>query len=292
MSQNAQVLDTILQPEDRLTEPDNSHSLESVASLSIISKACEFVKNEQCDDLCAASEKFMDSISYNDEEIKVILESTEGQAANKIWHSMRQGLFTTSNFRQASHYIDAKKEPSPSFLNMIMGRSKIDDRLLPAPLKWGRRKEPVARLMYLKLLRRNHFSMKVQEKGFLLCQENPVLGCSVDGLVSCNCRPLHAVKLIEIKCPYASRNMLPKDVAVEKKLSYNQQSGKWEVTPNCPYYDQIQGQLGLFGLTECDLVIYTTKGIHISTASFDNAYFLKMLEKLLLFHQKYVLPHI
>ena len=291
MSLNAQVLDVLLQPEDRLTE-SNDHTKEGVLKLSVINKAREFVKSDTCtqNNLSLVGKKFLESVEYSAEETRTILEATEGQAVNQLWHSIRKGMLTASNFGQASHYIDIQREPSTSFMNVIMGETKIDEQYLPAPLKWGRRKEPIARLMYLKLLRRNHFSMKVQEKGFLLCKENPFLGCSVDGIVSCKCRPPHAAKLIEIKCPYASRDMLPKDVAVEKKLSYNRQSCNWEVTPDCPYYAQIQGQLGLFGLTECDLVIYTKKGIHISTASFDTTYFSKMLEKLSLFHEKYVLP--
>ena len=59
--------------------------------------------------------------------------------------------------------------------------------------------------------------------------------------------------------------------------------------PNLPlqYYDKIQGQ---FGFTECDLVIYTTKGIHISSATFDNAFFSKMLDSLFFFLIQFNVP--
>lgn len=60
----------------------------------------------------------------------------------------------------------------------------------------------------------------------------------------------------------------------------------------CPYFAQIQGQLGLYELDECDLVIYTKKGIHISTVRFDEEYFLIMMQKLLKFQRKYVVERI
>jgi len=64
------------------------------------------------------------------------------------------------------------------------------------------------------------------------------------------------------------------------------------VTEDCPYYAQIQGQLGLYGYSECDLLIYTEKGIHISTAKFDEQYYSEMLTKLHKFYSTYVVPRI
>ena len=175
-------------------------------------------------------------------------------------------------------------------MKVIMGEDQFDEKFLPAPLKWGRRKEPIARMMYSKVRKHEHFSMKVMEKGILVSKEYPCLGCSVDGVVTCRCKPQHARRLIEIKCPYAARDESPKQVAIDKNVSYNKQTGTWEVTNRCPYYAQIQGQLGLFGLEECDLVIYTKHGIHISTAVYDHEFFTKMVAKLLLLHEKFVLP--
>lgn len=289
VSQNAQALDVLLQPEDRVSVTDDDSFKGTVSKLSILNKAQEFVNSNSGNESNVMCKKFHDSLICSGDDVSAILEATEGQAVNKLWNTMRIGMLTASNFAQACSYMEKQKDPSNSFIKSIMGENQICEQFLPKPLKWGRRKEPIARLMYTRLCRREHFSLKVQEKGFLVCQEHPTLGCSVDGIVLCKCKH-HLPKILEIKCPYASRDMLPKDVAVEKNLNYNRQSGKWEVTNNCPYYSQIQGQMGLYGLSECDLVIYTKKGIHISTATFDSEYFSDMLEKLLLFHEKYIIP--
>ena len=64
-------------------------------------------------------------------------------------------------------------------------------------------------------------------------------------------------KLIEIKCPYSQKVSKPKNVAVEKKCINSSITKRRDVTDNCPYYAQIQGQLGLYKCiyAECDLVI-------------------------------------
>jgi hypothetical protein len=44
----------------------------------------------------------------------------------------------------------------------------------------------------------------------------PFIGCSVDGIISCKC---HGKKVFEIKCPFSSRHLHPKEVAVQKGCS-------------------------------------------------------------------------
>lgn len=292
VSPNIQALDVILQPEDR-DIGDHGIKDTAICKLSIMEKARDFLKvnadkEMDLEDMCI---KFQQSLSYSTDEIDRILDATDGQCNNKLWHSIRQGMLTASNFGKACHYIDINKDPPTSFLKTIMGESTIEKHL-PQPLKWGRRKEPVARLMYKRVFKRNHFSLKVKEQGILLNEIYPCVGCSVDDIVSCKCRPKHSDRIIEIKCPYSSRDKMPKEAAIERKIFYNEENCRWEITPNCPYYAQVQGQLGLCGIQECDLVIYTKQGIHVSTAVFDSSFFSEMLKTVLLFHKKYVTPTI
>ena len=121
---------------------------------------------------------------------------------------------------------------------------------------------------------------------------NPFLGCSVDGIVSCKCKSENHTKLIEIKCPYVLREKTPKDAAKQKFCILDEETSRWVVTPQCPYYCQIQGQMGLYGYSECDLVIYTNHGIHVSTAKFDQSFYDSMLKKLAKFHLKHLVPYL
>ncbi|CAG2251557.1 unnamed protein product [Mytilus edulis] len=57
------------------------------------------------------------------------------------------------------------------------------------------------------------------------------------------------------------------------------------------YYHQIQGQMGIYGLDKCDLVIYTTKGICVTTVDFDPIFFNNMVTKLDKFYREHLLPY-
>ena len=75
-------------------------------------------------------------------------------------------------------------------------------------------------------------------------------------------RHVDSIKLWE-RC---SQDKMPKEATIERKFLDNEDNCGWKVTPHCPYYAQVQGQLGLCGLQECDLDIYTKHGILVSTA--------------------------
>ena len=151
-------------------------------------------------------------------------------------------------------------------MKKIIGESNLDERHLPQPLKWGQMKEPFARLLYKRLFKRNHISFHEKEQGILLHEIYPCVGCSVDGVVTCKCSTKHCDKLIEVKCPYASQDKMPKEATIERKFLDNEDNCRWKVTPHCPCYAQVRGQLGLCGLQKCDLDIYTKHGILVSTA--------------------------
>ena len=277
----------MINPEDYPTKVNSEPKLQDLEQLGISQKAKKFMEShaENID-----VEDFYNSINYSKEDISNINELTQGQATNEAWYEMRIGLLTASNFAKAVKYIDNKKEPSKSFMRSLMGENRLNDLNLPAPLKWGREKENVAREMYFRLLRRQHRCLAVKESGLLISEEYPVLGCSVDGICTCKCIPPHPPKIIEIKCPYSMRNENPKDVAIKSNCIYDKSSGNWNVTPNSPYYVQIQGQLGLYEYEDADLVIYTQKGIHVSHVHFDKEFFSSIVQKLVLFHKSYVLP--
>ena len=51
----------------------------------------------------------------------------------------------------------------------------------------------------------------------------------------------------------------------------------WVMDSAHKYFAQVQGQLGVTKIEECDFVIYTTKGIHSIPIKFDKLYY-KIME--------------
>ncbi|KAK3083939.1 hypothetical protein FSP39_005662 [Pinctada imbricata] len=212
---------------------------------------------------------------FSQDIVNTIEKDTRGQFQNSTWKTMRYGMLTASNFHKICNAVDRRHCP-PSLLNSIL--SKYETDLEVPSLQWGRKKEPVARDLYTRASRINHKKAMVEEKGLYVMNDCPFIGCSVDGIFSCKC---HGMKILEIKCPYSTRNLHPKEVAIQKGCCID--GNKSVVTENCDYYHQLQGQMGLYGIPSCDLVIYTQKGIHVSHLEFNKIFFNEMMKKLQLF---------
>lgn len=256
-----QWLDILLSPEERSRPTTDYTDLENI---SIINKATTYFKENNITNtnlqLQENIDQFYETVTINKSDVDNILEKTEGQSSNKLWHTLRKGLITASNFSEACHVIDKDRLPSKTLMKKIMGKNVLDEHQLPPSLKWGRKKESIARILYGRILKKQHSckSIMVREVGLLMSEKYPAFACSADGIALCKCRVQHIKKLVEIKCPYSIRENHPKDVTLQNQCFLNKLNNKWEVSKECPYFAQIQGQLGLYELDECDLV-YTQK---------------------------------
>lgn len=134
------------------------------------------------------------------------------------WHAARDSLITASDFAQALGLgkFGTQKE-------LIVKKCGYEEQggfnASCPPLKWGTMLEPVANMVYE---RRNH--VKLWEFGLLRHPTISHFGASPDGVSE------HGI-MVEIKCPY------------KRKI---------DGTVPLQYYYQIQGQLEVCGLEECD----------------------------------------
>ena len=133
------------------------------------------------------------------------------------WHAARQTLITASDFAQALG--DGKFGTQEQILKKKCGYEEDKFNAAAPALKWGTMFEPVANDIYAQ---RN--KMEVIEFGLLRHPTIPHFGASPDGVNECGI-------MVEIKCPFRR---------------------KIDGTVPLQYYYQIQGQLEVTGLEECD----------------------------------------
>ena len=70
------------------------------------------------------------------------------------------------------------------------------------------------------------------------------------------------IGILEIKCPYKFRNLLPADTAkFDSKFCLDTHGN---IKENHEYYTQIQGQMSVTSAQYCDFVVWTTKAILIN----------------------------
>lgn len=133
------------------------------------------------------------------------------------WYSIRNNLITASDFALAIG--KGKFGTSKDFYRSKCGYDvKEFDSNCP-PLKWGIRYEEVANMFYKKIM-----GVNVTEFGLIKHPELSFIGASPDGISDMGI-------MLEIKCPYRRK--------------------KNEEIPE-QYYMQIQGQLEVCDLEECD----------------------------------------
>ncbi|CAC5426565.1 unnamed protein product [Mytilus coruscus] len=86
-----------------------------------------------------------------------------------------------------------------------------------AAISWGRDHEQIAIDSYLIRVRESHPPLTATQNGVIINEHLPHLGATPDGLLYCpHCKPYNGV--IEVKCPYALRNLHPLEAARQSNL--------------------------------------------------------------------------
>ena len=133
--------------------------------------------------------------------------------------------------------------------------------------------------------------------GFVVSEDHPFLGASPDAVVYDASQP-NPFGLVEIKCPYTSRNLTPLQAAESKVFFCSPEvdpSGakvlKLKKTHN--YYCQVVGQTMITGRTWCDFVVYTEKGSSVERIYCDSDFWNNdLLPKLVAFYDNCLAPEI
>ena len=174
--------------------------------------------------------------------------------------------------------------------NIVHGNKKQNEnRVLQAKLRYGKYFEPVALKNYENSLRINGYKVVVEPCGFVIDENNFVLGCTPDGKVLFD----GEFGILEIKCPEQFSNVDPKNICfIAKKPSLVYDEEHIKINKDHPYYKQIQMQLALTTQTWCDFVCYTSKGLVIDRVAFDEHYWSILQREILEFYFNYMLDEI
>ncbi|XP_041374757.1 uncharacterized protein LOC121387645 [Gigantopelta aegis] len=195
----------------------------------------------------------------SDEQIRVIEVATRKQSSCKRWYKGRCKRLQTSRFGQICKATE--RTNFPMLARALTKSSKIST----APIKHGRKYEPVAIAKYEELKKCN-----VEQSGIVINKLKPFLGCSPDGVVD--------ERLIEIKCPFTARN---KSVCPATVPYLYEREGTHD------YFYQVQGQLYCTGKQTCAFCIFTVCDFKVISVARDNVFIAKMLVQLETFFEQH-----
>ena len=222
------------------------------------------------------------------EKIIDIEQATVGQAENPLWHAIRKGRITASNFYKVKTKVETLRK---SETNAVSAKKLVASLIgehtppkdLPA-LKYGREMEAIAKAFYLEIFKKNHKDVKYRECGLFIHETKQFLGASPDLLVECSCCQKG---ILEVKCPFCIANDIPTDLNLDYLVKIND-----EVTlkRKHSYYAQIQGQLGVTKRQWCHFLVYTKKGYHLERIQLDMDYWLSLVDSLDWFYVNHLKP--
>ncbi|XP_021707570.1 uncharacterized protein LOC110678675 isoform X1 [Aedes aegypti] len=199
-------------------------------------------------------ETTVEDINYVDENKASQLEqNTMGQNGNKSWFEARRSRITASNIKGICTAIrtSCTQNKACSVTPARYNFEAKDLSKIPA-IAWGKSREKEA----FQLFQAQNLSSKTfRECGLFIDLSRHYLAASPDGI--CCCR----AEIIEIKCPYKIRFQEP------TKADYLNDSG--HLIRSHQYYYQVQFQLHVTRAKKCHFVVYTTKGIHVTTIPYD-----------------------
>jgi hypothetical protein len=107
--------------------------------------------------------------------------------------------------------------------------------------------------------------------GVFVSKTHPFLAASPHGLIK------EKDKLIEVKCPFTSKN---KKITSETVPYLKTVNDKMVLDVTHDYFYQIQGQLFCCQKRECDLIVYTFEDLKIITIERNEEFIKEMVEKL------------
>ena len=225
---------------------------------------------------------FLNAIKYTTEQRMNIEAATRDQSESRRWFEERQYRLTASKFG----LIIKRKRQHTSLASQLL-HSSVNPSL--SAIQWGKQHEPDALDEYVRTLSDN---LTLRRSGFYI-DRCGYLGASPDGIVANTDGSV--IRLVEVKCPFSVQNMTVQQACEVKSFccSIDEDTCKPYLKLDNDYYYQVQGQMGVTGIHECDFVIWTTKGIFVQTIAFDvNFWNDKCLPKLKHFYLYFLLPEI
>ena len=126
---------------------------------------------------------------------------------------------------------------------------------------WGLKHEDSARHAYASVESKKHHKLKLISKGFLISRKRPFIGASLDNVRTCGCAENCSEVVVEFKCPWKHRYLSAKEAFLSPEIGGQKIRNDYSLKSQSQYHFQIQLQMLGTGLTLCDFVVWTTKGL-------------------------------
>lgn len=233
----------------------------------------------------ATIENLKQTTKITPEQLVEIEQNTRDQSGSLVWFAERQNRITSSNFGAV---IKRRKNIYPKSILSKIQCSK--PAVSPKPCQWGKDKEELAVMEYLKLKRNAGCCVDVCSKcGFIVNREFPWLGASPDFLVFDPTEEAQ-IGVGEVKCPFSKRNLSLQEACKDKNFFLEWNNGEAKLKTKHNFFYQIQGCMATLHVKWCDFVVHTEVDLHVERVYFDHKFWVSIVPELSSFYAQYMLP--
>ncbi|XP_070515096.1 uncharacterized protein [Cardiocondyla obscurior] len=210
---------------------------------------------------------------------RIVLEcATRGQHENPEWHIIRRNLLTASNFGKV-----CSRRETTSCKNLVKA-ILYSSQLTNAAIEWGKEKEIIARREL-----QMELGIDINDCGIFIDENIPYLAATPDGVIGDD-------TIVEIKCPYAARQMSPSDAILNRVSGLDKvfdKNNSNEMNKRHAYFFQVQGQLHITQRNCCIFAVWTPWGLKYVFVERDDIFWnTKMLPLLTKFYEDCLVPEI
>ena len=194
-----------------------------------------------------SEEALISSLVVDEVMINKIEEATRGQSLSERWKEERKYRLTASKF----DLITKRQRNHDKFAADLMHPKQINSSCVQHGLTY----EPISLQEYEKIMFARKTPAKVLKTGFVVCLEMSFLGGSPDGrVIDFGCQ--NHFGLAEAKCPETKYHVTPLEACQDLSFFCETVSGHCKLKRNHAYYTQVQGQMGVSGVSWCDYYLY------------------------------------
>ena len=202
-------------------------------------------------DLVKACDAFYDMVSITPEQAHMVELKTREQSKCKLWYEQRAGRVTTSNLRRVLQ-TDLSK-PSVSLVKTICYPEST--KFYSKACDYGLTHEADALRIYKDSMQATHAFFELKKCGLVLDSENPFIGASPDGIISCSCC---GKGVVEVKFPFSCRDKSFDEAVKHREFCLEEDT--FLLKQDHPYYFQVQLQMKLCQAKFCDFVVWGKDG--------------------------------
>ena len=247
-----------------------------------------------------SAEHLLANISLSDEDVENVNTCTTGQWKSKEWYRHKAGIITASKAKRVFNaQLKLAKGSKCNIVKLVkdITSPKCAFRYSPKiscdpqnAMEWGLVHEDSARNAYYRVKNKKHYKLCPLSKGVLICKNKPMIVASVDNIRTCKCRIGCQDIVVEYKCPWKHRDEPAREAFLTPEIGGTVIKKTFSLKETSSYYSQVQVQMFVCGLSLCDFVVWTKKGIFVVPVPFDEEFVTSLCKEIESFWYRHVLP--